>query len=130
MDLRFTRGITLMGSKVALFADVRNLLNSQNQTDVYGYTGSPTDPGDINAEALGAAGDDRVIAEIESPVERLQFQRQQETLKLYGIADADDAVLTTREQQLLLALGYVHSQRIETFFSAPRRMRLGFEWVF
>lgn len=130
VDLRLTRGVTLMGSKVALFADVRNLLDTRNQVNVYGYTGSPTDPGDINSEALGAAGADRVIAEVTNPVQKLQYQRQQDALKLYGIADDDDAVLSTQEQQLLRAMGYVHSQRIETFFGTPRRMRFGFEWVF
>lgn len=129
-DLRLTRGVTIGNTNISLVADARNLLNTRNQTNVYGYTGSPTDPGDIVTQSGGAIQPDLTIEKVANVESRLQYQRQQDILKLYGLADADDAVLSTAEQKRARGLDYIASKRIETFYGTPRQLRLGFEWVF
>ena len=128
-DARITRGVRLGAMNLSLFADARNLLNTRNQVDVYGFTGSPTDPGDINNEA-GSAGDPITISGQTDPISRLQYERQQQMVKRYGFADDDDDVLSGDEQKKARALAYVASERIETNFGTPRMLRFGFEWVF
>jgi hypothetical protein len=129
-DARITRGVEVGGMNISLFADARNLLNTRNQVDVYGYTGSPTDPGDINNEAGGSAASDLTISGVTDPVTRLQYERQQQIVRRYGLADEDDDVLTAAEQKSARALAYIASERIETNFGTPRQLRFGFEWVF
>jgi hypothetical protein len=121
--------VRLGAMNLSLFADARNLLNTRNQVDVYGFTGSPTDPGDINNEA-GSAGDPITISGQTDPISRLQYERQQQMVKRYGFADDDDDVLSGDEQKKARALAYVASERIETNFGTPRMLRFGFEWVF
>jgi hypothetical protein len=128
-NARVTRGISLGSQKVALFADARNLLNTRNQVGVYGFTGSPTDPGDIENEAGSAVADRDILAETD-PITRLQLERQQEILRLYGQADEDNDVLSIEEQRRVRALDYVASERVETNYGSPRVLRFGFEWVF
>ena len=128
-DARLTRGVRLGGMNLSLFADARNLLNTRNQVDVYGYTGSPTDPGDINNEA-GSAGAAIIISDQTDPVSRLQYERQQQMVKRYGFADENDDELSPDEQKKARALAYVASERIETNYGAPRRLSFGFEWIF
>lgn len=129
-DARLTKGFEVGGSSMAAFVDVQNLLNTRNTTNVYGFTSSPTDPGDIEAEAVGAAGPDVVIGNVTDDATQLAYQRQQDILRAYGLADDDDAVLTNAEQKRVRALAYVHSEGIEGFFNTPRIIRLGLEWVF
>jgi hypothetical protein len=129
-DLKITRGVRLGGTNISLFADARNLFNARNISDVYGYTGSPTDPGNIETEAGGGAGADRNLTTLTDPELKLLYTRQQDLLKLYGLADDNDDVVTTLEQKKLRALGLLASERIETHYGTPRRLRFGFEWVF
>jgi hypothetical protein len=129
-DARITRGVEIGGMNISLFADARNLLNTRNQVDVYGFTGSPIDPGDINNEAGGSSATAQTLADVDDPITRLQYERQQQIVKLYGLADEDDAVLSVAEQKSARALAYIASERIETNYGAPRQLRFGFEWVF
>jgi hypothetical protein len=129
-NARLTRGVNIGGTNIALFADARNLLNTRNQVDVYGYTGSPTDPGDIENEAGGTSGSAQTISAESDPIARLQLERQQQIVRMYGFADEDDDVLSVDEQRRARALNYVASERIETNYGAPRQLRFGFEWVF
>ncbi len=129
-DVKVTRGIKLGSNDISLFADVRNLLNTRNQTNVYGYTGSPTDPGNIETESAGSVGPNVTIANVANVQTRLQYERQQQILKLNGLADEDDNVLTSQEQKRARGLDFISASRIETFFGTPRRLRLGFEWMF
>jgi hypothetical protein len=129
-DARLTKGFQVSGTSMAAFVDVQNLLNTRNTTNVYGFTSSPIDPGDIEAEAVGAAGPDVVIGNVTDDATQLAYQRQQDILRAYGMADDDDAVLTNDEQKRVRALAYVHSEGLEGFFNTPRIIRLGLEWVF
>lgn len=128
-DARLTKGFEVGGSSLAAFIDVQNLLDTKSTLDVFGYTGSPTDPGDLEVPG-GAAGDDVVIGNVTDAYDQLAFQRQQDILNAYGLADDNDAILTNQEQKTVRTLDYVASQRIETLFSTPRIIRLGVEWVF
>ncbi len=127
-DARVTKGFEVGSNTLAAFVDVQNLLNTRNTEDVYGFTGS-SDPGDITNEA-GNPSADFVIADVTDPLEQLGYQRQQEMLQRYGLADDDNAILTAQEQKAARALDYIASERIETFFSTPRIIRVGLEWVF
>lgn len=129
-DAKVTRGLNIGGTEIAAFVDVRNLFNTRNQLDVFGFTGSPLDPGDIEAQAGNAVGDDVVLDAVSNPTLRLQYQRQQDLLSAYGLADDDPGLFTSEEQFDARALAYIHSYRLETSFGAPRRIRVGFEWVF
>jgi hypothetical protein len=128
-DARITRGVRLGEMNLSLFADARNLLNTRNQVDVYGFTGSATDPGDINNEA-GSATADQTISGVTDPITRLEYERQQQIVKRYGLADQDDDVLTAAEQKSARALAYIASERIEANYGTPRMLRFGFEWIF
>ncbi|MGH7444581.1 MAG: hypothetical protein ACREKM_06880, partial [Longimicrobiales bacterium] len=128
-DARVTKGFEVGGSSLAAFVDVQNLLNTKNTENAYGLTATPLDPGDIDV-AAGSAGDDVVIADETDPFTQLSYQRQQDILSAYGLADENDAILTNAEQKQVRALDYIASERIETLFSTPRVVRLGVEWVF
>ena len=127
-DARVTKGFQVGSNTLAAFVDLQNLLNTRNTENVYGFTGS-SDPGDITNEA-GGASTDYIIANVTDPQERLAYERQQQMLQLYGMADEDNAVLTAQEQRAARALDYIASERIETYFSTPRIIRVGLEWVF
>jgi hypothetical protein len=129
-DAKVTRGLNIGGTSVAAFFDVRNLFNARNTLDVFGFTGSPYDPGDIDTEASGAVQDDIILENVTDPQIRLQYQRQQEMLTRYGLADDEPGLYTRDEQFDLAALANVHRYRLETNFGTPRTMRVGIEWVF
>ena len=130
IDGRLTRGFELGDSKLAAFVDVRNLLNTRNTTNVYGFTSSAVDPGDI-IQRVGGGFSDVTIADVTNVETRLSYQRQQELAGMYGFADDDATVLTAQEQTYLRGLNYIHgSEFLPGNFSAPRTWRLGVEWVF
>lgn len=130
IDGRLSRGVNIGSQKIAVFADVRNLLNSRFITNVFGANGSPVDPGDIAGNAA-FTGPTVTISTTTDPQAKLAFQRQKDYLASYGLADMSQPdVLTHDEQVKARALQYIQSWWLPDNFSAPRRIQLGAEWVF
>ncbi len=133
VDGRFTRGFTLAGSRLAAYLEVRNILNTRNITNVYGYTGSPTNPGApavLTAELWNGTPSGPLDVGTGTASEQLQKQRQQQMLAVYGLADADPSTLSVAEQKNIGLLQYVNTLGLPGNYSAPRRWRLGIEWTF
>lgn len=131
VDARLTRGFELGDTKLAAFVQADNLLNTRNQTNVFGLTGDPFDPGDVENRSLqGIASTDVVIAKQQAGSARFSFEQQQKILRDFGLADDDDAVLTVDEQKAVRGLQYVQELGLSGNFGTPRRVRLGVEWVF
>lgn len=131
LDLKVTRGFQFGGGTLSAFVDVRNLLNRRNVEDVYSMNGSPNDPGDIDviAGANIRAAVDLNDAELD-PETRLVYLRQQQMLERYGLADGDPNVVSPDEQRRARALAYIADETIFTMYGAPRRIRIGFEYIF
>lgn len=131
LDAKVTRGFRFGGGTLSAFVDVRNLLDTRGEIDVYSLNGSPNDPGDIDVIAgsniRGAV--DLTDKELD-PATRLVYLRQQEMLALYGWADADANVVSPDEQRRARALAYMADEHIYDAYSAPRRIRIGFEYIF
>lgn len=133
LDVRFTKGFRLGGTRMLLFADWRNPFNFENTNRVFLETGN-----EINTEYRNKIINDRMLDDNldgDTNIDDFDILREcpDNPVNVFALIQAEqrygngDGVFTVEEQRKTFGAYYDLFWGVQNFIESTQRLRLGFE---